>query len=81
MWEQIAANKRKSVVLVFFTAVLLVALGWFGGEYFWGRGGGPTGVIIAVVVWFVMTLTAWFQGDHVMLAVSGARKIEKKDLP
>ena len=81
MWEQIAANRRKSVILVFFTALLLVALGWFGGEYFWGRGGGPTGVVIAVVVWFFMTLTAWFQGDNVMLSISGAKKIEKKDLP
>ncbi|MCK5171977.1 MAG: M48 family metallopeptidase [Planctomycetes bacterium] len=81
MWEQIAANRRKSVVLVFFTALLLMALGWFGGEYFWGRGGGPTGVIIALVVWLVMTLTAWFQGDNVMLSISGAKKIEKKDLP
>jgi len=81
MWEQIAANRRKSVVLVFFTALLLMALGWFGGEYFWGRGGGPTGVVIALVVWLVMTLTAWFQGDNVMLTISGAKKVEKKDLP
>ena len=81
MWEQIAANRRKSYMLVFFTALLLVALGWFGGEYFWGRGGGPTGVVIALVVWFFMTLTAWFQGDNVMLSISGAKKVEKKDLP
>jgi heat shock protein HtpX len=81
MWEQIAANRRKSIVLVFFTALLLVALGWFGGEYFWGRGGGSTGVVIALVVWFFMTLTAWFQGDNVMLSISGAKKVEKKDLP
>jgi len=81
MWEQIAANRRKSFVLVFVMALLLAALGWFGGEYFMGKGGGPTGVVIALVVWFFMTLTAWFQGDNVMLTVSGARKVEKKDLP
>jgi heat shock protein HtpX len=81
MWEQIAANKRKSILLVFSAALLLGALGFFGGEYFFGKGGGATGVIIALVVWFFMTLTAWFQGDQVMLAISGAKKVEKKDLP
>ena len=43
MWEQIAANKRKSFFLVFMMALLLVALGYFAGEYFLGRGGGITG--------------------------------------
>jgi len=81
MWEQIAANKRKSVLLVVSTAFLLVALGWFGGEYFGGRGAGPYGVAIALVVWVVMTLTAWYKGDNVMLAVAGAKRVEKADLP
>ena len=81
MWEQIAANQRKSVILVFSAALLLGALGFFGGEYFFGKGGGATGVIIALVVWLFMTLTAWFQGDQVMLSISGAKKVEKKDLP
>jgi heat shock protein HtpX len=81
MWEQIAANRRKSIGLVFAMALLLMALGYFGGEYFMGKGGGPTGLVIAFVVWLVMTLVAWFQGDNVMLSISGARKIDKKDLP
>ncbi|MFT7699176.1 MAG: hypothetical protein ACI8S7_000999, partial [Candidatus Krumholzibacteriia bacterium] len=63
MWEQIAANKRKSILLVSTTALLLAALGWFGGEFFVGEGGGVVGLAIALIVWGVMTLTAWFQGD------------------
>ena len=81
MWEQIAANKRKSILLVFATALLLVALGWFGGEYFMGQGGGVYGVMLAVAVWAIMTLTAWFKGGNVMLAVAGAKRVEKTDLP
>jgi heat shock protein HtpX len=81
MWEQIAANRRKSFGLVFAMALLLMALGFFGGEYFLGEGGGLTGVVLAVVVWFFMTLIAWFQGDNVMLSISGARKVSKEDLP
>lgn len=81
MWEQIQANRRKSVVLVFGAALLLAALGWVLGEYFGGRGFGPYGVGLALVVWGIMTLVAWFQGDQVLLSVAGARKIQKSDLP
>jgi len=81
MWEQIAANKRKSILLVLTSAALLASLGWFGGEYFGGRGAGPFGLAVALIVWGVMTLTAWFQGDNVMLSVAGAKRVEKSDLP
>ena len=81
MWEQIAANRHKSAVLVVFMALLLAALGYFLGEYFLGRGGGVSGVVLATVVWIVMTLLAYFQGDNIYLAMSGAKKVEKEDLP
>ena len=81
MWEQIAANKRKSILLVISSAVLLTALGWFGGVYFVGRDGGPFGLVVALVVWAVMTLTAWQKGDSVMLSIAGAKRVEKSDLP
>ena len=81
MWEQIQANRRKSVVLVFSAALLLGVLGWALGEYFGGPGYGPYGVAFALVVWGIMTAVAWFQGDRVLLAVAGAKKIQKSDLP
>ena len=81
MWEQIAANRRKSLLLIALTAVVLLALGWFLGEYFLGKGYGSTGMVLAGIVWLVMTLVSWFQGDHIMLAISGAKKIQKEDLP
>jgi len=81
MWEQIAANRRKSVFLVFISALLLAALGYFLGEYFGGKGFGPGGVAMALIVWLVMTLVAWFQGDQVMLSIAGAKKVSKEELP
>jgi heat shock protein HtpX len=81
MWEQIAANRRKSTFLVIIMAFLLVALGYALAEYFGGPGYGPYGVVLAAVVWLVMTLTAWFQGDRIYLTMSKAKKIEKGDLP
>lgn len=80
MWEQIAANRRKSAVLVVVMAALLAALGWFLGEM-QARGGGFYGVALAAVVWLGLTLVAWFQGDRIYLAMSGARKVSKEDLP
>ena len=81
MWEQIAANRRKSFMLVVSSALLLVVLGWFLGEYFGGKGIGPFGVVCALGVWLIMTLVAWFQGDNIYLTMSGAKKVQKEDLP
>ena len=83
MYEQIAANKRKSATLVVVMAVLLLALGYAAGEYFGGvgSGGGYIGLVIAFGVWLIMTLVAYYQGDQVFLHLSKARKIQKKDLP
>jgi heat shock protein HtpX len=80
MWEQIRANKRKSVVLVVVVAALLFALGGAIGEYV-QPGGGVFGVGAAGVVWFVLTLVSYFQGDSILLGLSGARRIEKRDHP
>jgi heat shock protein HtpX len=80
MWEQIAANRRQSAFLVVVMAAVLGALGWAIGES-QAHGGGPFGIGLAAVVWLVLTLVAWFQGDSIYLAMSGARKVAKEDLP
>ena len=81
MWEQIAANRRKSTYLVILMALLLSTLGWFLGEYFIGEGGGVAGVFFAVILWVIMTMVAYFQGDNIYLTMSGAKKVGKEDLP
>ncbi|PID81285.1 peptidase M28 [bacterium DOLZORAL124_64_63] len=81
MWEQIAANKRKSAFLVVLMALLLGAVGYFGGEAFLGRGQGGLGLGLALVIWLIMTLVAYFQGDSIYLGMAGARKVGKEDLP
>ena len=79
MWEQIRANKQKSIVLVIGMGVLLFAIGYFLGEAFLGSG--VSGIILASIVWLIMNLVAFFQGDNVFLAISKARKIERHDHP
>ncbi|KTB48944.1 peptidase [Dehalogenimonas alkenigignens] len=79
MWEQISANRTRSAVLVIMMGAVLIILGYAVGIYFldepWG------GVAVAAAVWIIMTLVAYFQGDSILLATAGAKKIEKKDHP
>ena len=79
MWEQIHSNQRRSVILVIGMGLLLLALGYVLGLYFMGSATG--GMIIALVVWGIMSLVALFQGDNILLALSRAKKIERDDLP
>ena len=79
MWEQIRSNQIKSMILVTVMGLLLLLLGYFLGLYFFDSGIG--GVIMALIVWAIMTLVGFFQGDSILLAVSGARKISQEDHP
>ncbi|MGA7964946.1 MAG: M48 family metallopeptidase [Gammaproteobacteria bacterium] len=79
MFELIRANKRRAVILVTVMVILLGTLGYGLGLAFWHR---PlAGLAIALVVWSVLALMTWFQGDAMILSASGARRIEKKDHP
>lgn len=58
---------------------LLVVLGYVLGLYFFDS---PiAGLIIALILWAIMTLVAYFQGDSVLLRMAGARKIRPDDHP
>src|SRR5512139_1941220 len=79
MWEQIRSNQIRSVILVTLMAVLLLAIGYILGLAFLDSA--LAGVVIAAVVWGIMNLIAFFQGDSIILGMSGARKISPQDHP
>jgi heat shock protein HtpX len=79
MWEQIRSNRTRSVVLVVVMGALLLALGYFLGSMFFDSAIG--GLVIALIIWGMMSLVAFFQGDSILLGVSGARKIKPSDHP
>jgi len=79
MWEQVRSNRIRSVVLVGMMAALLLVVGYLLGEAFLGNPIG--GLIIALAILLVLNLVAFFQGDNIMLAISGARKITRDDHP
>ncbi len=76
--QLIAANKRNSVFLIAGMFAFLLLLGAvFGGAY----GGFEWGLLIAAVTAVIVFLAAWFGGSGTLLAVSGARRLEKADDP
>ena len=79
MWEQIRSNKIKSVWLVAGIGVLLLGFGYLIGELFFESG--IAGIVLASIVWLIMNLIAFFQGDQVFLSISKAKKLERKDHP
>ncbi|MGD1119154.1 MAG: M48 family metallopeptidase [Dehalococcoidales bacterium] len=79
MWEQIRSNRIRSILLMAVIAALLLAIGFFIGEIFFNNA--VAGLIIALVIWGIMSLIAYFQGDSIMLSVSGARKVGPDDAP
>lgn len=79
MWEIIRSNKRKSLVLVVFMALLLLLIGAVFGEYF--AGSFEMGLALAIIIWIVLSLIAFFQGRSIFLKISGAHRINKEDHP
>jgi heat shock protein HtpX len=79
MWEQIRSNRIRSVVLVAVMGVILFLIGYFIVLYFFDSGIG--GLVIALAIWAIMTLVAYFEGDNILLASAGAKKISHDDNP
>jgi heat shock protein HtpX len=79
MWEQIRSNQIRSVILVIFMGALLLGIGYAIGIYFFDSA--PAGLVIALVVWGIMNMVAFFQGDTIILGMAGARKISPQDHP
>jgi heat shock protein HtpX len=79
MWEQIRSNEIRSTILVVAMGLLLLLLGYGLGVLLFGSG--IAGLVVALVLWLIMNVIAYFQGGNIMLSVSGARKITKEDHP
>lgn len=81
-YQQISANRRNSVLLGLVVVLLLGALGFAIGAG-WG-GTTDSGVIaaaIAVLAGFGAALLAYYAGDQLVLASSGAREVDAQSAP
>jgi heat shock protein HtpX len=77
--EQIAANKRKTVLL-FVLAIAFTGLVGFAIGYLFFRGG-TAGVVIAVALAAILSLASYFAGDRLVLASTRARAVSAEEEP
>ena len=81
-YQQIAANRRNSVLLALVVIVLLCLLGFSIGFALSGvPEGGIAATAIALVIGTLLALGSYFGGDKLVLGVSGAREIQEADAP
>ncbi len=79
----IAHNKRNSYVLIVVFLLVFLGLGLLIGNV-WGGGDMTFTILVAAiagVVAFVMTLASYYGGSSAVLAMSGAKPIQKADDP
>lgn len=69
MYSQIDSNKRKSIILIAIFTILVIFLGYVIGQ---ATGYGYNGLIIAIIISIVMTLTSYYKGDAIALKTAGA---------
>jgi len=81
-YDQEAANRRESIVLVVLVLLILATLGFAIG---YGTSGQVSGAIavttIAVVVGLLMSVGSYFGGDKLVLGSSGAREVNSETAP
>lgn len=77
MYSQIAANKRKTVLLIGVFLLLIGGLAYFGGIYF----GNFTITIGAMIGALIYVLISYFASAKAALAFNRAKEIQKKDNP
>ncbi len=78
MYEQISSNKWKSFFLILFFLCLIFVLAWILGER---TGLGSLALILAVIIAVAMTFGSYYASDKIVLAISRAKPVEKKDYP
>ena len=79
MYEQIAANKRKTFLLIFGAIVLLGAVGYVLGLWLYGYG--LFGLVGAVALALVLSLISFFSGDRIILASTRAKEVTPQEQP
>ncbi len=78
MYSQIAANKRKTIVIMAFFMAIIAGLAYLFSIYYGGNHNVFYGGLIGASVYALFT---YFAGGRMSLAVNGAKQIQKADNP
>jgi heat shock protein HtpX len=80
MWEQILANRRRSAVLIVGMAVILLLIGFTGGELI-APDAGAVGLLLALLVWGGMMLAYFTSAESILMHGAYARELKRDDSP
>ncbi|MBI2670659.1 zinc metalloprotease HtpX [Candidatus Woesearchaeota archaeon] len=78
MYEQVSKNKRNSYLLIFSFLVIIMVLGYILGYIF---ATATFGLLVAFIISLIMILIGYYSGDKLILAMSNAKEVTKKDDP
>ncbi len=81
MWEQIQANRRRSIFLMVGMGLVLAALGGVAGEGLLGPGAWWMGLAVAAVIWSGQMMAYFSASESLLLHGIPAREIGKEDCP
>jgi heat shock protein HtpX len=81
-YDQISANRRNSFLMALLVVALLAALGFSIGYVLFGSpAGGVAVTLFAIFLGSLSGVFTFFQGDKLVLAVSGAREVDATAAP
>jgi heat shock protein HtpX len=81
-YDQIAANKRQSLLMAALVVIILGVLGYFIGYAVVGSpSGGIAATVLAIVVGSLSGVGTYFAGDKLVLAASQARQVDATSAP
>ena len=78
MYEQIASNKRRTVLLVIGALVFLGLIGYVIGYLFFS---GPAGLVLALLLAGGLSISSYYYGDRLVLASTRAREVTREEQP
>ena len=78
MFDQIAANRRRSYLLLFCVVLLIVGIGYCLGLYFEL---GEYAVFPALLFALLLVWGSYYHSDKIVLSMSGAKPATKDDEP
>ncbi len=78
MYEQISANRRRTILLMVGAIVFLGVIGYVIGRI-WATG--PVGIAIAAGIAAVMSVGSYFAGDKIVLASTRAKEVSAQEEP
>lgn len=77
MYDQIASNKRRTILFMSIFLLFIIFLGWV-----FSRALGSPGILyIAVIFSTVQAFVSYYYSDKITLAISGAKEVKKADSP